>query len=434
MGDLENERASGTRDRWLLGARIFPGWWIVLAALVLNLFHGGAFTYGFSLFIEPLADARGWSRSAISAVWSGALVVSLLLAPVIGLLIDRYGGRTLVWAGVPAFGLAYLAMPGLQTYGVFFMVVVGLMGFGLAAGINGPGEAEIAYWFRRRRALAMGMATTGAGIAGLTLMPVLGWLIHARGWESAAIALGLLVIICAYPLGHALKGRPEDYGEYVDGVRPSRAIATGDFARRDAREPDFSVAQALRTSAFWLLNMAFALRWLGVSMVAVHQVPYLIDLGFSETTAAGALGGALALSIPSRLVFGWFADRTSIRLWLMAAFLAQGISVLILIQAGQIWTIYVYALLFGIGNAALPLSSALIGEYFGRQNYATIQGSGRPFTQIGRVLGAMTGGIVFDLTGEYRLALIVTATSFFIGTVLLILAREPDRQPVTPNS
>jgi MFS family permease len=416
------------------GARqpIFYGWWIVLAALVLNLFQAGAFTYGFSLFVDPLSRSFGWSKSALSAVYSGTLIVSLLLGPLVGALIDRYGGRALVWAGVPTFGLAYILMPELHGYPLFFAVSVILLGFGLAAGIQAPGEAEIAYWFRRRRAFAMGLATSGAGVSGLTLVPGLGWVIAHRSWQDAALALGALMILAAYPIGRTLKGRPEDHGQQVDGVGTGTSSVSSDHAGRP--EPTFTPREAWSTPAFWLLNLAFGFGWLGATMVAVHQVPYLIKSGFSAQAAAVALGASLAISAPSRLAFGWFGDRTNIRLWLILSYALQGSSLLVLMSASGVWMLGLYALLFGLGSAALPLSSALVAEYFGRRSFATIQGSGRPFSQIGRVLGAMTGGIIYDVTGSYHAAFLTTAGAFLISVVLLVVARPPSsRQPERPD-
>lgn len=411
------------------GRKFFYGWWIVVAALVLNVYNGGAFTYGFSLFIDPLSDSFGWSRSAISAVWSGALMASLLLGPVVGYLIDRFGGRVLIWVGLPTFGLSYILMTQLDNYAIFFLVIVSCMGFGLATGMGAPGEAEVAYWFRRKRAFAMGIASAGTGVAGITLVPAIGWLITHRSWEEAAVALGLIIMVTALPLGWVMKGRPEEHGEHVDGIPPEAVPEASKTVQTQASEAAYTAGQAVRTAVFWLLNLAFGLRWLGVAMVSVHQIPYLIDIGYSASTAAFFLGLALALSAPSRIILGWIAGRSSVRRWLMIAYLGQGASLLVLLNIQGTWMLYLYSMLFGVGSAALPLSSALVADYFGRRNYATIQGIGRAFGQVGRVAGAMLGGIVFDVTGSYRIAFIATAIAFFIAVAVLSIARPPSRIP-----
>lgn len=421
-------KRSGSRR----GSGIFYGWWIVLAAVALNIFNGGAFTFGFSLFIDPLSETFGWSRSAISAIWSGALLFSLICGPLVGMFIDRYGGRRMVWIGMPIFGLSYILMTQIESYLVFFVVVVVGFGIGLAAGINAPGEAEIAYWFRRKRAFALGIATAGSGIAGLTLVPGIGWVIADYGWQTAAVLLGVVTILCALPIGWVLKGRPEDHGQHVDGI-PEAGVGSrdGNGVKRAAlpNEPAFTAREALRMSVFWLLNLAFAMRWLGVAMVTVHQVPYLVNIGFTATEAATVLGASAALTVPSRLLFGWLGDRTSIRTWLIITYILQGLALVVLMYAGPRWTLYLYVVLFGFGAAAWPLGSALIGEYFGRQNYATIQGSSRPLAQGGRVVGAMLGGVVFDITGRYEPAFLLTAIALFIGVVLLFAARPPSYIP-----
>jgi MFS family permease len=415
------------------GRKIFFGWWIVVAALVLNMYNGGAFTYGFSLFVDPLAETFGWPRSAITGVWSGALMASLLLGPVVGYLIDRFGGRVMVWVGLPIFSLSYILMTRLDNYAIFFVVIVVCMGFGLATGMNAPGEAEVAYWFRRKRALAMGVASAGTGVAGITLVPVIGWLITHRDWQEAALILGVAMAVTALPLGWVMKGRPEEYGEHVDGIPPELAPAVEKTTRVTPRprqsERAFTAGQAFRTSTFWLLNLAFGLRWLGVAMVSVHQVPYLESLGYSAATAAFFLGLALALSAVTRVLLGWLADRGGVRRWLMIAYLFQGASLVVLLDIRGTWLLYVYAVLFGMGAAALPLSSALVADYFGRRNYATIQGTGRAFGQVGRVLGAMLGGVVYDLTGSYHIAFLSTAIAFFIAVGVLAIARPPERIP-----
>ena len=387
--------------------------------MFLNLIHAGAFAYGFSLFVTPLADDLGWSRTAISAVWATTLGVSILLSPFIGVLIDRQGGRRMVWAGMPMFGLAFIAMSRLDIYAIFLLVVASLMGLGLAVGIIPPGEAEVAYWFRRRRGLAMGIATSGTGIAGLILVPLIARSIDSLGWQTTAAGLGLGVIVLTYPLGLMLRGRPYEAASMVTSSSATQ------FSHESRDEPVFSGKEALATPAFWLLNLVIGLHWFGVTLVSVHQVPYLEERGYLPATAALVLGGAMAVSMPSRLLFGWLGDRTNLRRWLVAALAFEAAAIAVLIVANSGWLLPIYALLFGIGAAVLPLSSALVAEFFGRRNYATVQGNGRPIGQMARILGAMIGGLIFDLLGGYQAAFILAGVGFLVAIVLLLNAHPP---------
>ncbi len=400
--------------------------------------------YGFPIFYAALLDEYGWTAAG------GALVVSLsrleggIFGPVIGSMVDRFGPRLMGMSGAAMVGLGFLAMTQLGSFDLgplhvtafaaFLALYVGWMSIGYSAGSTSRSTAVNA-WFVSKRGRAFALYTLGAGASGGTVA-LLGWLADDYGWRTAAFAAGIGVLVLSVPLSAFLRRRPEDYGYLPDGADPAEKDEPARPARpvRAAlppREPDMPIRQVMLAASFWLLILGFAARNVASTSIIIHQVKYLTDVrDFSLIVASGILGMVVTISMAGRLTFGLAGDFVPKNYALAAGFLLQALGIWILSMADTTGMVWLFAVVYGVGyGATIPVSMAIIGDYFGRRRYATIHGLVQfclvPVTFIGPVFA----GWVFDTTGNYTVAFNTFMVVLVVGAAFMVFARKPAAPP-----
>jgi MFS family permease len=415
-------------------ARVFYGWVIVAGAWAMYMLNQAAFTWGFTVFVNPLAHESGWSRTSITLAWALSLSWGLLLGPWFGRRFDRYGPRPLVILGGVAGGLGWLLIPTATSYWTFLLYFVLLVGTGIN-GALGPsiGSAAIAQWFNVRRSLAMGVYFTGSGGAGLIVIPAVSALVQTYGWRIGAASLGAAALVLTAMVAPFMRHQPEQQGLVPDGGAVARNAAAAsrrrDFLRRlpfprhhAIPDPDVTLPQALRQAAFWLFTCAIFLRYLGMGITQVHQMPHMLTQGLGAAVATAAISLSLVINIPARIAVGWMGDVYS-KKWLLNVLAiagALGLWALAVATPQRTDLVWIYAVLWGIGLGMLPLQTAWLADSYGRRNYGSIASVSNSFALSGRVVGALGAGLAYDLLGDYELVMLLGAAGFALGALLLL--------------
>lgn len=423
--------------------KIFYGWWIVAAGCIMQAVSGAFSYYGFSAFFTPLINEFGWSRAALSGAISVSRLEGGILALPVGILLDRFGPRKIMFFGIFVTGLGYMALSQINSLITFYLVFVILVQGGGSFGFGNAVNVAVANWFRKKRGRAMGIITMGLSFGGAAV-PIVAWIIDNYGWRTAAVVAGLLLWGFGFPLATLVRHRPQQYGYLPDGDTPppGTPISTTDVHGTDKRqggsnakviekslaeEVSFSPMQAIRTMAFWSIAMTFAARHLVTGSVAVHLLPYLIqDRSLDATLAATIVGLMAIIGAPGRVLFGWLGDRTDKRYVMAGCFIFQsvGITALNLVPG---WT--GIALFLGLYaptySGVLPLIPAIQAEYFGPERFGTIRGMMTPVGLVGTVIGPVFAGYVKDVTGSYGIALTAFAVSNLLALTFIMLTRRP---------
>ncbi len=411
----------------------FYGWIVVAGAWVMYMLNQAAFTWGFTVFVEPLATEFGWSRTRITIAWALSLSWGLLLGPWFGAWFDRGASRTIFAVGGWWGGLGWIAIPTATDYWQFLAYLVLLVGTGINGAI-GPstGSAAIAQWFKLRRSLALGIYFTGSGGAGLLLIPVMSTVEHIHGWRVSAASLGVLSLVLTALVAPFMRHRPEAQGLVPDGgVAPAPATTTTSWREvlrrlplpkhRASGESDRTLAQALRDAPFWLFTSAIFLRYFGMGITQVHQMPHMLREGVPAAVATAALSLSLIVNIPARIVVGWMGDVYDKR-WLLNLLAIAGAIALaafaLVDHEQQVW-VWTYAVLWGVGLAMLPLQAGWLADHYGRRHYGAINSASNSFALSGRVVGALAAAIAYDLTGSYVGIMLMGAAGFVVGAGLL---------------
>ena len=425
--------------------RIFYGWWIVGAGSAITFYVAGVFYYGFGAFFDPIKDHFGWSRAVVSGAMSMQRLEGGIAAPIVGFIFDRIGPRKLMLFGVACSGLGFIAFSRINSiwsyYLAFFIIS---LAFSCAGGA--VSMATIVNWFIKMRSRALTIFFVGSGLSGAAA-PVVVWLINSIGWRDTLFFIGIGTWVICFPLALVMRHRPEQYGLLPDGETPEAKVSAEEESNptvepplEGARPPEinFTAREALRTRAFWFIALAYSFQVLVTGSVIVHLITYLKEVDISRGTAGFALAAIPLLSLVGRVVFGWLGDIRDKRHLLAINFGLQGIGVLILAYVTSPWHLIPFLIVFAPAyGGPLPLRPAILGEYFGRTYFGTIQGLMMSISVIGAMIGPILAGWISDTTDSYRLAFWLFAILSLASIPAILAAKRPtlkrDDQAVSPG-
>jgi MFS family permease len=412
--------------------KFYYGWVIVgLAMLSMSFWFGVRTT--FSVFFVALIDHFHWSRADTAGAQSIAMVVYMIMAPIIGTLVDRLGPRKTILPGIFLTGLGFLLCTQIQSLFQFYLFFGGIVGMGITCLSIAPYTVLLAHWFERRRGTAYGLASIGIGTGTLLFVPFIQYLISFKGWPFAYLVFGLLVFVIPLPLNaFLLRHTPKEMGLFPDGgssktveeIELEKGSQTG---RVDSSSPagEMRFQDILRNPRFWCLLLFPSLVSFGVYFIIVHHVKYLTDLGVGKIWAASLFAGAGAMSVGSRFFWGWFSDRRGreMAFTLGMICLTLGILSLLLFQTMRMTALlYLFAAFFGSGwGATAPLFMSISADLYKGRNFGWIYGTLEGVLGMGAALGAYVGGVIFDRMGNYFWAFILIIIFNLVSMLLVWL-------------
>lgn len=405
---------------------IFYGWWIVAAFAALVGWGGGVNFYGFAVFFVPISSEFGWSRAQTSLIFSLARLEAGIEGPPLGYLIDRFGARIFIVIGVIMFGVGYMLLSWVDSFLTFALVYVLVMSLGYVTASSHSVYATVAKWFIRRRSTVIGVLSAGVGIGGAVFLPLLGWALTQYDWRSVAFVAGILTLVIGLPAILLTRNTPEDKGLTPDGdVVAEEAEQT---AAVTLKEKDYTVKEALKTVSFWQVAIAQTFNVFVIAGVALHLIPYLIDRGYSSTIAASVLATVTGASIPTRIFVGWLGDRFPKRYLMAMCCLIELGALVILISTKSLGMAYLFAVVYAIGYGMIPLNTSIVGEYWGRKNFAFIRGMMGSITIAGLIGGPILAGWIYDLSHSYQIAFFSFMGCFFMAALIFFFAKPPKEQ------
>lgn len=400
-------------------ARIAPyAWLIIVQSFLTNgVLFGIWFT--FAVFFVAMLEEFHWSRGGAAAAFSVGSIMQAVMAPLAGLLVDRWGPRLVILSGLGTMALGLAACSLVQElwhFTVLFGVVVG-MGIGLAGQVSQASLLSV--WFSKRRGTIIGFAFAGMGLGVQVVSPLAQHLILRLGWRQTFVWLGASVVAYMLAVALTLRNTPQQVGLLPYGATEPPAPSSAARRQEASRPPaqPWSVAQALRTREFWALALAQVLIPTGIFPISVHQVAYLTDLGWSKILAASILGNMGLMSSVGRLLFGAMSDRVGRFGGVTLSVLCSQIGIVVLLgmtHSSAVWPLYVYALFFGLGYGARgPIISAIAADLFPGRSFGTIFGLMSIGHGLGGAFGPWYGGYVYDLFGSYRPAFLLAFCALF---------------------
>ena len=409
----------------LRSKNIYYGWFIVATTFFVIMVTMGA-RNGVGVFVLPMSEEFGWSRSLISFAGALGILVNGISQPFLGNAYDKVGGRKLILWGVVAIGLM-VTLLSLTFHFVYFLLIFGVfMAIAMSAGSITTGAALVAKWFQRKRGTAISITSAGASMGGLILVPFTTYLIILIDWRLTWIVLGLMILVLVFPMAFLmLRNSPEEMGLLPDGdeesldrssTRPQRAI--GPLEVDEWRH-------AFRSPPMWQLCATYFVCGFTTLIMAFHFVPNAVEEGFSKRTAASAFGLLSAMNTIGVLVVGPLADKWGNKnlLGFVYAFRCLGYACLVFLP-GQ-WGLWFFAVIGGSSwIATVPLTTALTADVYVQKRVGTLTGMVFLSHQVGGSIGIQFGGIMRDLTGSYDVPFVIAGILLVIASVISFSIQE----------
>jgi MFS family permease len=405
---------------------LYYGWYIVGVCNFVALMTWGIGIFNQGVFLGFFEREYGWSRATLSIGpmlfhgWAGVVGIA------VGRLIDRCGPRPILIVGALTLGGGAMAL-GLtrhawQTYPAFL-----LLGTGYAFLHTVTLGAIVSRWFVRERARAMAAATFGASLGGMILVPLNAavlecWGGFAGGLTLAVIACGIVIPLTVW----VVKDGPEALG-----LRPDGASASGDGTTPAADSPDdrlWTVAEAMRTAAFWAIGVGFSLVMVAQAGFLVHQVLFLRPT-FGLLGSASVVTLTTVMGTVGRIVFALYGNHGSSRHWCAGIFALQAVGLLLSAVGGARWLLIAGSAAFGLTMGVIvSLQPVISAECFGRRSFGRIYGPLYLGVKIGSALGPLLIGLMAAGTDGYRPAWVVVAAGPLLAALLIPWAVPPIRR------
>ena len=403
--------------------KLFYGWIVVAAGGLLGCVAIGA-VFSLAVFLQPMADATGWSRTGVS----GAMTIVFLTMGIAsfgwGMLTDRFGPLPVVLSGGVLLGLG-LALASRATSLLEFQLIYGLLVGGATGAVFVPTMTTVTGWFEKHRSLAVSLVSAGMGMAPMTISPFASWLITNYDWRTAQLVIAIMAWVILVPTALLVRRAPAVIDE-----RERVAAAPG--VTMGAAEPDMTAGQALRSPQFWVLSLTYFCCCATHSGPIFHTVSYAIACGLPVMAAVTIYSVEGLAGLGGRILFGLAGDRFGAKRVLVIGLFAQAFGAGAYFFVRQLGEFYAVAAVFGlIYGGIMPLYAVIAREYFPMRIMGTVIGASTIFSAGGMALGPAVGGWIYDTTGSYGWLYIA---SFGIGlgamAIALLFPPFPSQRPV----
>mgnify|MGYP001323917351 FL=1 len=434
-----NPHPESTPDR----QKIYYGWWMVAITSGMIFFASGIFFRGFTVLVPFIRDALGITQAQTNLIFSIARAEGGLEGPFAGWLIDRYGNRRLL---IPSIILAIVGYFVLSFFvsnvWTFALVYLGMVSLGNSIAFQHAMFAGLNQWFRRRRSLAISILAATASLGGLFMVPTMNALITRYSWQTATLLSSALYATILLPLTIWFRNRPEDLGLLPDGDRTppvaSTQMSDDESMTTEAEIRDYTVKEAIRTQAYWMLLFGAGLRQMATLGILVSLIPILETKGVTRQEAANLAGVMFGINFVARLGLGWLGDNWSKSLILGITLSIEALGFLFLFvgewHGFGVILILLFILSQGIGDGAGIIVWAAVGEYYGRDRFATLRGYITFAFSWALIASPVYAGWVFDHFGSYQWAIGPGGVCAAVAAVCFFMIKKPPQLTKENNS
>lgn len=406
----------------------FYGWKNVTVLFFIYMLTMGFAFYGFSVIFPAMVKAMDWNRGVASAAVTLNMLLSGMLIPLVAVLIEKFGTKRIISIGITAivFGLILLGTVTTQMWQ--WIILWGfILAFGIAFSGLIPVQTTLMYWFNVNRATAIGIVMSGAPIGGFIAQPLYTWLMaETQTWQIGWLS-GAFFSLIALGLSYLIISKPEDVGQYVDGLIPEEVETSQAKNAKTVRTyrtaTTWQLKEVLRTTVFWFVVIFWIGHIMPYFLIISHGVLHFTDIGFTNMQAASLISMVILGSGIARFPAGWLGDRIEPRWIITISMGAMFFMFILLWKMSGFKILIVTGMVFGLCHGSQLIAfPTLIGNYYGPDRFASINGAIAPFSVGFSAIVPIGGGYIFESTGSYNTAFlllsIVSITAFIFSLFL----------------
>ena len=396
-------------------AGVPPYAWVVVGVLAVTLTIASGARFLFGVALKPVSEEFGWDRAQLTGAVLLAMIVLSICQPIVGILVDRVGPKKILVGGLALLGVALVPFSYVTNLWQVYLLYGLLMSFGLAAASPVLATSLVGRWFTQNRGLAMSVATSGSAFGQLLIVPLAAWIMLMSSWQTTYRVLAAALLLVALPLS-AIFVRDAPSANVDERPKPEEGATLRDSAARPA---------------FWMLAFGFLVCGWTMAFPNFHFLAYADDMGMSVLHAANTVSATAVFSILGTFLLGMAADRSGHAIILALTYALRGAAflLLLLLPAGNL--LYVYGIVLGISwTATTPLTAAIAADRYGPKHLGFIFGTMFTFMNLGSGVGSVLGGVIFEATGGYTVALLLNVALGAVAAVAVALVPKfaPEHQ------
>jgi len=393
-----------------------------------------------SVFLKPLTEDLGVSRGVFSLLRSVEILLGAFIAPFVGPLVDRYGGRWLMAAGALLAGIGFLLMSQVAAFWQFFVIRLLFVTIGGVFMCHMVVTVTISRWFVKKRGRAIAVASLGQGMSKVGIPLFSAALFALVGWRYTWGIFGVVtLVLVVVPAIIIMRRSPEDMGLQPDGIEARPGVAHETTSRSESqksrsaetavgKEVAWTRMDVLRNKNFWMVCFIFGMANVGIAGLNLHVFSYVSDLGYPPLVAATVMSIIASTQLGSTLAWGFVSERMNIRKSTMLMFLIQAAGLGCVIATTGLVSIYAGFFVYGIGlGGSWVLQELIWAAYYGRLSLGTVRGLGIFVTHGIGAAGAPFFGFVFDTTGSYMISFVLFGFALLMSAGLSLMTRAPSK-------
>ncbi len=402
----------------------YYGWVIFAVTFLIYAFMFGL-RYSVGVFFTPVQEEFGWTTAMTASAVTVFFWVYAVSAPLVGRLAGRIGVRRTVLIGGLLLGGGGALVSTIQELWHLYLFWGVIAATGAAALYVIP-TMILSRFFVRKRGRAVGWSSMGVSVGQATIVPVVASLIVVWGWRATMKTLGLVVVVVTSVIGYIfLREDPESMGLHVDGEEPDDLQGEEESK---APEVEWEPREAMATRSFRLVTISYFFAIGGIISILTFVGPHMIRIGIDPVEASGAFGVIGVMSAAGSFLFGIVSDRLGRRVTIIATTGGIALSFFtVSFLPPNLTLLYAWAVMYGLTYGGAPEQyAAIITDYFGRRHSTTLFGFLTLGGGIGGGLFPLLGGWLVDITGSYKVTLLVLGCAMLLATFTMLLARTPD--------